>query len=173
MIWFTSDLHLGHTNAINLCQRPFETVDEMNRTLIRNYNSRVAKNDTVYILGDLSFRIPVEEANELIRQLKGKKILLRGNHDKQYDPNLFEAIYDFFELKGYYKYPIALMHYPMLEWPKSRHGSLHLHGHQHNKFTYNEQMRQEGILRYDVGVDANNYAPVSLKEICQFFGLER
>ena len=67
----------------------------MNRTLIRNYNSMVAKNDTVYILGDLSFRIPVEEANNLIRQLKGKKILLRGNHDKEYDPSLFEAIYDF------------------------------------------------------------------------------
>ena len=173
MIWFTSDLHLGHANAIQFCDRPFETVEKMNRTLIRSYNSRVAKNDTVYILGDLSFRIPVEEANDLIRQLKGKKILLRGNHDKTYDPTLFEAIYDFYELKGYYKYPIALMHYPMVEWPKSRHGSLHLHGHQHNKFTYNEQMKQEGILRYDVGVDANDYCPVSLNAIFVFFGLER
>lgn len=173
MIWFTSDLHLGHANAINLCQRPFESIEEMNRTLIRNYNSMVAKNDTVYILGDLSFRVPIEEAEDLIRQLKGKKILIRGNHDKNYDPSLFEGIYHFYELKGYYKYPIALMHYPMVEWPKSRHGSLHLHGHQHNEFEYNERMKQEGILRYDVGVDANDYFPVSLNTICEFFGLER
>lgn len=165
MIWFTSDLHLGHANIIHSCQRPFETIEEMNQTLIHNYNSMVAKNDTVYILGDLSFRIPVEEANDLIRKLKGKKILIRGNHDKQYDPTLFEGIYDFYELKGFYKYPIILMHYPMLEWPKSRQGSLHLHGHQHNKFEYNERMKQADILRYDVGVDANDYFPVSLNSI--------
>lgn len=165
MIWFTSDLHLGHVNIIHSCQRPFETIEEMNQTLIHNYNSMVAKNDTVYILGDLSFRIPVEEANDLIRKLKGKKILIRGNHDKQYDPTLFEGIYDFYELKGFYKYPIVLMHYPMLEWPKSRQGSLHLHGHQHNKFEYNERMKQADILRYDVGVDANDYFPVSLNSI--------
>ncbi len=47
MIWFTSDLHLGHRAAINMCGRPFETVEEMNETIIRNFNSCVKKNDTV------------------------------------------------------------------------------------------------------------------------------
>ena len=53
MIWFTSDLHLGHRAAISMCERPFETVEEMNEILIRNFNSCVKKNDTVYILGDI------------------------------------------------------------------------------------------------------------------------
>lgn len=60
------------------------------------------------------------------------------------------------------------MHYPMVEWPKSRHGSVHLHGHQHNKSDYNERMRKEGIKRYDVGVDANDFKPVSINEILNF-----
>lgn len=50
MIWFTSDLHLGHRAAISMCERPFETIEEMNEILICNFNSCVKKNDTVYIL---------------------------------------------------------------------------------------------------------------------------
>ena len=50
----------------------------------------------------------------------------------------------------------------MMSWPKSRYGSLHLHGHIHSKGDYNIKQRDAGILRYDVGIDANNYQPVSL-----------
>lgn len=85
MIWFTSDLHLGHRAVINFQDRPFGTVEEMNEALIKNWNFLVAKNDTVYILGDISHRCPVEEVNAMISKLKGKKILIRGNHDKEYD----------------------------------------------------------------------------------------
>lgn len=113
----------------------------------------------------------VEAANELIAKLNGKKYLLVGNHDKSYDPALFEDIRDFMtvSLDGHL---IALMHYPMLSWPKSHHGSLHLHGHIHADVSYNEKNREAGILRYDVGVDANQYLPVSLHQIEQFFGLQ-
>lgn len=65
------------------------------------------------------------------------------------------------------------MHYPMLEWPKSRYGSIHLHGHQHNDFSYNQRMKQEGIHRFDVRVDANGYFPVSLNYILVFFEIEK
>lgn len=64
---------------------------------------------------------------------------------------------------------ISLMHYPMLSWPRSHHGSIMLHGHIHADATYNLQNREEGIKRYDVGVDANNYMPVSMKQIEKFF----
>lgn len=63
MIWFTSDLHLGHRAAISMCKRPFETVEEMNKILIYNFNSCVKKNDTVYILGDIAHRTPVADVN--------------------------------------------------------------------------------------------------------------
>ncbi len=57
MIYFTSDLHLGHEAVIRMQNRPFANADEMNRMLIENYNSVVHKNDTVYLLGDICFRI--------------------------------------------------------------------------------------------------------------------
>ena len=56
MIYFTSDLHLGHANIIRHCNRPFSSVEEMDETLIRNWAKRVKANDTVYVLGDLMFR---------------------------------------------------------------------------------------------------------------------
>lgn len=167
MIYFTSDLHYNHLSALIMCRRPFKSVEEMNKALLNNWNNTVQKNDTVYILGDLSHKTPVETVNEFIRKLNGKKILIKGNHDKNYDETLFEEIVPFKEI-NYSGICISLMHYPMLEWPKSRHGSIHLHGHQHNKAEYNERMREEGIRRYDVGVDANNFKPVSIYEILNF-----
>ncbi|MBQ3664890.1 MAG: metallophosphoesterase [Lachnospiraceae bacterium] len=168
MIWFTSDLHLGHRSVLNFCERPFETVEEMNETLIYHYNSCVRKNDTVYILGDIAHRIPVVEVNQLISRLNGKKYLCKGNHDKKYDESLFEGMYDFLEI-SVDGINLSLMHYPMMEWPKSRHGSLHLHGHIHTDGEYNLQQKKEGILRYDVGVDANGFYPVSIQQIKEFF----
>ena len=163
MYYFSSDLHLGHRAVLRMNGRPFETIEEMNRAIITNINARVHRDDTLYLLGDLAFRIPVEEANELIAKLKCKKILIRGNHDKNYDESLFEGVYDFLEI-NYGGHSISLMHYPMVEWPKSFHGSIHLHGHQHNNLEYNVQQRDEGVRRYDVGVDANYFFPVSAKE---------
>lgn len=168
MIWFTSDLHLGHPAIINMCERPFGSVEEMNEVLIRNFNACVKKNDTVYILGDIAHRTTVAEVNQWIGRLNGKKILCRGNHDKEYDSELFAGIYDFLEI-AINGVSVSLMHYPMLEWPKSRKGSLHLHGHIHSKGEYNLQQRDAGIFRYDVGVDANGYSPVSIEQIKKFF----
>lgn len=170
MIWFTSDLHLGHRSAISMCERPFETVEEMNENIIRNFNQCVKKGDSVYILGDIAHRTPVIEVNKMISMLNGKKILCKGNHDKKYETELFEGIYDFLEVRldGI---NVVLMHYPMMSWPKSRYGSVHLHGHIHSKGDYNLDQKASGILRYDVGIDANNYYPVSLEQIKDFFCL--
>lgn len=170
VIYFTADQHLGHRAVINMQERPFEDVQEMNRVIISNYNAMVGSDDTVYLLGDICHRIPVEEANKLIDRLKGKKILIKGNHDKRYDPALFEEITDFktIALNGV---NIALMHYPMLSWPKSHHGSLQLHGHVHGNRQNNEANRDAGIRRFDVGVDANDFYPVSINQILTFFGI--
>ena len=170
MIWFTSDVHLGHRAAISMCERQFENVEEMNETLIQNFNSCVKKNDTVYILGDIAHRTPVADVNQMVSRMYGKKILCKGNHDKKYDEALFEKICDFLEI-AVNGVNVSLMHYPMMSWPKSSHGALHLHGHIHSKGDYNLQQKSEGILRYDVGVDANNYCPVSIEQVKEFFEL--
>ena len=171
MIYFTADLHLNHSGIIQMCDRPFSNVDEMNRMLIANINARVKQHDTLYILGDVAHKGTVEEANRLIAQIKGKKILIRGNHDRQYDERLFEDVRNFLEenLNGRH---FALFHYPIEEWPRKWHGSIHLHGHQHNKPEYNVRMREQGLLRYDVGVDANHYCPISLQEVLAFIQSE-
>ena len=171
MIYFTADLHLGHRGILTLKNRPFETVEEMDRRLLENYNATVRGGDTVYILGDLCHHLSLEVANARIRAMNGKKYLLLGNHDKRYDPGLFEDIRDFMtvSLSGVY---FALMHYPMLSWPKKDSGSIQLHGHIHADAAYNAANRSEGVRRYDVGVDANGYRPVPLEEILEFFGAQ-
>ena len=73
MIFYTSDLHLGHTNVIRHCDRPFSNADEMDAALIKNWNDKIHSYDTVYLVGDFLFRAkrPVEE---YLSELKGKKI---------------------------------------------------------------------------------------------------
>ena len=99
--------------------RPFDSVEEMNRTILTNYNAVVHKDDTVYILGDICHHMTTDAANEMIQKMNGKKYLISGNHDKKYDPGLFEDVRDFMtvSLNGQY---FALMHYPMLSWPKKK-----------------------------------------------------
>lgn len=173
MIYFTSDLHLGHENVLRFNNRPFDSVEEMNHTLIENYNSVVGAEDTVYILGDLAYRIPLTEANELIACLNGRKHLLKGNHDKNYDTGLFEEIVDYKQIHDYDRHFI-LMHYPMLSWAKMRVGSIMLHGHMHNiGADYNVECRDNNILRFDVGVDANGFYPVAITDIISFIDAKK
>lgn len=116
---------------------------------------------------DICFHIGVENANELSAPLKGKKYLIRGNHDKKYDESLFEDIRDFMTISVNGQH-ISLMHYPRLSWPRSHYGSIMLHGHIHSDGSYNMSNRETGIKRYDVGVDANGYMPISIKQIESF-----
>lgn len=78
-IWFTSDQHYFHKNVIKYCNRPYESLEEMNVALVDNWNSVVDKNDVVYCLGDLSLAFrPVEIFTPM---LNGRKTLVPGNHD--------------------------------------------------------------------------------------------
>ena len=78
MIFYTSDLHFGDERILRLSCRPFASVEEMDAVLIRNWNQTVSEEDTVYILGDLAFN---DEAAQKVKELKGRKTLLLGNHD--------------------------------------------------------------------------------------------
>ena len=168
MIYFTADLHLGHNAIINMQNRPFEDVEQMNKTLIDNINCFVKPDDYLYILGDISHRINTEKSNELIKKINGKKILIKGNHDKQFDESLFIEILDYKELV-YANRLFVMMHYPIRSWNKMRSGSIQLHGHIHSDENYNFTNKEKGIYQYDVGVDANSYYPVSVNQIIEFF----
>ena len=176
MLYFTSDLHFCHENIIRHTNRSFRNAEEMNQTLIKNWNQIVSAGDEIYILGDFTMKGP-EIAMELLSQLKGKKHLILGNHDRfaknsGFEQTLFASIREYAEVT-YQNTRFILFHYPILEWNAFFRGSVHLHGHQHNHEDYNLRNRQEGVLRYDVGVDANQMAPISAEKIIEFFALER
>lgn len=81
MRWFTSDHHFGHKRICELAGRPFDSVEEMNETMIHNWNQRVAVDDTVYVLGDFAMGT-IAETLLIARVLNGHKILIPGNHDR-------------------------------------------------------------------------------------------
>ena len=69
MMWFTADLHLGDTNILHDMDRPFDSVEEMNRKVIDAINECVAADDRLYILGDFTYRLPMAEAARLRDQV--------------------------------------------------------------------------------------------------------
>lgn len=81
MRWFTSDHHFGHARIIELCDRPFTDVDEMNATMVERWNARVGADDTVYVLGDFAMG-RIADTLPLVSKLTGRKILIPGNHDR-------------------------------------------------------------------------------------------
>jgi calcineurin-like phosphoesterase family protein len=171
MIYFTADLHFGHANVIRYCNRPYATADEMNEALIRNWNRIVHRDDDVYILGDVTMK-PAANAHEYISALKGRKYLIRGNHDrflKNYEPYLadFIRVKDY-EVLNYGDRHFVLFHYPIAEWYGAFRGAIHLYGHVHNSEAANERMRSSlAGFAYNVGVDCNGYSPVSIKDIIE------
>lgn len=161
--FFTSDLHFYHENVIRFCNRPYGSVEHMNQSLISNWNSVVGKLDHVWVLGDISFGKDAETA-EVLAQLKGIKHLIVGNHDRKGRSErlfnrdwekFFVEKHDYFRLKiGDYRF--VLCHFPFYSWER---GYINLHGHLHSLTGYKNKWRQ-----WDVGVDANNYTPVSLED---------
>ena len=158
MLYFISDTHFGHTKVLQYCNRPYTTINEMDEDLIQKWNSVVKEKDTVYIVGDFSFRDPLI----YLRQLKGKKRLITGGHDYNWKKRFCE--FDSVEKMDILKlnlYSIVLSHCCFRVWERSHYNSWHLFGHSHGKL--------EPIGKsWDVGVDANNYGPpLSLDEIVE------
>lgn len=157
-IWFTSDTHFGHKNAIKFCNRPFDSVEQMDEALIAFWNARVKPNDTVWHLGDFGFYKTYDELNAVFSRLNGNKYLIVGNHDYGNTKRLFwEKVSPIEELK-FGKQTLVLFHYPMTAWHRSYHGSHHLYGHVHGGLVGTDQC-------LDVGVDCWNYAPINYEEI--------
>ena len=168
MKYYLADTHIGHENIIRLCNRPFKSVDEMNDTIINNWNSVVKDNDEVYIIGDFAYK----NANNLthyLKQLKGKKYLITGNHDR-IDPEArkcFEWIRSYAEIIDNGQ-KIVLFHYPILEWNGYFRGTIHIYGHVHNNVD-NESYKALKNLKnaYNAGADILGFTPRTLTEVIE------
>jgi len=159
MIWFTGDTHFWHDSEWVRTLRPFDSVEHMNETMIANWNQCVSRGDLVYCLGDFCWVNREKYVQDLLSRLSGQKILIAGNHDwkKVRTAKGWASVHKLRTIKAD-GHKITLCHYPMREWPASRHGSWHLHAHSHGRLS-------EQGLSADVGVDVRGYAPVSLTEI--------
>jgi calcineurin-like phosphoesterase family protein len=166
-VFFTSDTHFGHEAIIGLCERPFASVAEMDEALIEKWNAMIAPEDSVYHLGDFSFR-NARPLAEYRRALNGTIHLITGNHDfpltRDYERQ-FASVFSILEI-GLNGKRIVLCHYPMREWHGSWRGVWHLHGHLHGRLNHEP-------LGYslDVGVDSNEYHPWSFEEIDAVFSM--
>jgi calcineurin-like phosphoesterase family protein len=170
MIYFTADLHFGHENIIRHCSRPFASADEMDAALICNWNSTVKPEDEIYILGDLTMR-PAVEAHKFLTGLNGRKYFIRGNHDrflKGFSPYMgdFEWVKDYHVLHIEGR-RLVLFHFPILEWDQFHRRSIHLYGHVHNSQTSAKRLTALTGAAFNVGVDVNQFRPVSISEIFQ------
>lgn len=173
MLWLTSDLHLGHANIQTYADRPFSSLKEMNETLINNWNTCIALDDTVYLLGDLCFPKYIRP-EAVLESLHGNITLIAGNHDKQRVRDLFRGRcfehLDFPIVTDKRVYKCVLNHRPV--WPKGTPDPYHdhdasinpddydfiIHGHVHKKWI----KRGKNI---HIGVDAHDYFPVPLNKI--------
>lgn len=182
--WYTSDPHFGHKRIIELCNRPFRDVTEMDYILMHNWNSVVADEDTVYILGDLAMG-NIQDSLNRVKKLKGNKVLIPGNHDRVHPcyPQKAakgEQMRRMYEDAGLTIGPLEatldngwkLCHFPTSgdhtteeRYPEYRptveDGQWLVHGHVHNLWRIKDR-------QVNVGVDVWNFYPI-VEENLRFY----
>lgn len=176
-IFLTSDTHWNHKNIILYCQRPFETVEEMNESLITNWNNTVPKDGIVFHLGD--FALGGSSAwLDILPRLNGQIHLILDNHDvKNFRPGYassFASVQEQLTVKVN-KNLLILTHFPLLcyndTWGTEQN-CWNIHGHVHickdreaNNGKDFERMKLVFPAQYDAGVDLNNYTPISYGQL--------
>lgn len=162
MIWFSADYHLSHKNIIKYCDRPFEGVEVMDETILKNLNDAVKPGDILYFLGDLTFDKKV--ATDFFESFKSIQIhYIIGNHDNKAVINIAKehcvTVSSLKDIKVEEQH-ITLCHYAMRVWNKSHFNSWQLFGHSHG--TLSSVGKQ-----HDVGVDSNNFSPISFEDLIE------
>ena len=157
-VYMISDLHLGHANIIRYCDRPFRNVEEMNRTLIRNWNAVINPEDIVCYLGDLCFGRNSGDPKAWLRRLAGQVVLIRGSHDNKL-PKGMTRPYEILSIDGLLLYLVHNVYDAPQDWD----GWI-VHGHSHNKQPF------IGGNRINVSAEAIDYRPISLARIVKLIG---
>lgn len=188
MIYFCSDIHLGHKNVLTYCNRPFKDLEEMREAFIKSWNDVVQDNDKVFCLGD--FSLNPKHSKEVVPLLKGEKYLVMGNHDAPFKKSKRDRFIKEYHNDGWFnilentfitidKYNIELSHFPFAAEPGDKlnndiryvncrpinTGQILLHGHLHCRYLkYNNMI--------DVGWD-NDFKLLSQYDIILIIEDER
>ena len=166
-IYIISDTHFNHTNIIKYCNRPFDNVEEMNSTIINNWNSVINKDDIVYHLGDFILGTKYD-LKDVASKLNGTIYLIRGNHDrltvKSYEECGIIVLKNAPIILDDYK--VLLSHKPL---PDSmiKDNYINIHGHIHERklediYDNNLFSRNKHI---NVSCDVLNFKPILLKKV--------
>lgn len=170
-IWLTSDLHFCHDRGFLYEPRGFKTVQEMNKAIVKNWNSVVEHGDDVYCLGDMMLN-DNETGLKLIKQLKGNIHIVLGNHDTLTREELYRDCYNVVEVAlavrlKYKGYHFFMTHYPCytgnLEKESLKQCTLNLFGHTHQKTKFWEDIP----FMYHVGLDSHDCTPVLIDQVIE------
>ena len=167
--FLTADWHFGD-DRFEIMQRPFKTVENMFQTIKKNHNEVVSANDIVYVVGDVCYSKTPEWLSR-VSELNGRKILIKGNHDKDIPDEEFTKYFERIIQDGdsvvdsFGGLECNIVHYPSL----CRTDIFNLVGHIHSAWKFQ-------LNCMNVGVDANHFTPVdsdkipfSLKAISEFY----
>ena len=157
-----ADTHFGHTNIIKYENRPFINAVEMDKTLIANWNETVGEGDTVYHLGDFAM-CSGERMREIVGRLRGRKVLIKGNHDEKSCKWYMDAGFD--EVSTH---PIIFREWIVMSHEPPAYISEHipyfyLYGHVHGTQMYPAICKQSAC----VCVERWDYRPVDMDAIAQ------
>lgn len=180
MNYFIGDVHVGHKNSLSFDNRPWTDIEKHDQEIMRRWNSVVGMEDTVYILGDISWYNSTKTI-EYYKQLNGLKVLVRGNHDHKILKNrelqsLFMEICDYKELDLGNGKGLVLCHYPIPCFKNHYYGWYHFYAHVHNSWEENmmqhacremEELYNVPCNMFNVGVmkDYMGYTPRTFEEI--------
>ena len=176
MIYYISDLHFRDQAIFDKCKKPFKSLLEMEETIIRKWNSKVKKDDVVYVLGDIS-KDDDSSSIEIFRKLNGIEHFIFGNHDELIlkdiqDSKLFETI-KFIDLIMDKGRKVCICHYPLMDWMEFNREGILVYGHIHNKTAKNG--RAYGMMKdyysnlpaYNCGVDVCGFEPKTRDELIE------
>jgi calcineurin-like phosphoesterase family protein len=149
--WVLADTHFDHAAILKYANRPFSSVEDMNAAIVENCKV-IHPGDTVIIVGDYAWK----RHQHWIHAIRGKKILVRGNHDKMNREcySQFTEVHDILERNIHGQFTV-FCHYAMRVWNKRHYGAWHLYGHSHGALA-----EYANDMSFDVGVDVWQFRPI-------------
>lgn len=175
-IFFVADTHFAHENIMKYCNRPFKTIEDHDRELIKRWNEKIGKNDIVFHLGDFAFASE-KYIKEVLEQLNGVKYLIFGNHDwKRMTKSICNRYFEDVSQQMVIRIDdrlVYLNHFPFLCYAGSWRGldaSFQIFGHVHSGPNSSQGLDHDRLknlfpTQFDCGVDHNNFYPYSWEEI--------
>lgn len=168
--YLTSDTWFGRTEILNIANRNFKNIEEMNDQFIKNWNKKVKRNDTVFHLGNFAW--DAETAKYVLDNINGKLYFMLGNMDYA-----LEEVADDYdnvtivenEILHLPEFNLVLSHFPLEVWCGKEVGVTHIHGH--TVFSHKTDLREQN--RINVCVDYWDYSPIKLSSIFEIIKLSK